>query len=480
MRSPVDLLQTLVTRKYLSGKRAKDIKTSLQKLAAAAEVDLDDLDLAAIAPTYLDTLRAYFAERAPEASVYTRRNTVQNLKQFYRLLYAHDFLRRAAPPPRKRLPMLALRREYHRTSPYADRFRGHERYSLPVEQWPASVRNGWIQFRDDRGLDIRLETMERYEWLMKYYLGFCQRFDTSPVGEWDDIFEVPRVLRFITWHAKRLGVKRISHTGLGVFHVVGMLARYENRPEVEAIRVRERKLPIPEPMHNKQDPQHTFTADEMERIGLALLEKSETPLTQTGHRVTPYLSRAMNARDSLLLRLLWRVPMRNRQFREMILGKNLLKDASGQWILQYRGDELKVSERRGRINTYIVPFPPELVDALEQYLTRWHPLFPHVETSRLVFPTRRGQMYTKGTLRDQLGTIVYAYSGKRFYPHLARTLWVDQYLLATGDISTAAYMLNDSVQMMLKRYHELRGADHTAKAFAFNQAILGNGKGISR
>ena len=37
-------------------------------------------------------------------------------------------------------------------------------------------------------------------------------------------------------------------------------------------------------------------------------------------------------------------------------------------------------------------------------------------------------------------------------------------------------MLNDNVQTVLKRYHELRGADHTAKAYAFNEAILGNGQ----
>jgi hypothetical protein len=63
------------------------------------------------------------------------------------------------------------------------------------------------------------------------------------------------------------------------------------------------------------------------------------------------------------------------------------------------------------------------------------------------------------------------------YPHLIRTLWVDQYLLSSnGDVSTAAYILNDTVGTMLKRYHELRGSDHIQKAYAFNQAMLGNGK----
>jgi hypothetical protein len=37
-------------------------------------------------------------------------------------------------------------------------------------------------------------------------------------------------------------------------------------------------------------------------------------------------------------------------------------------------------------------------------------------------------------------------------------------------------MLNDDVNTVLKRYHELRGADHVAKAYAFNQAVLKKGK----
>jgi hypothetical protein len=67
--------------------------------------------------------------------------------------------------------------------------------------------------------------------------------------------------------------------------------------------------------------------------------------------------------------------------------------------------------------------------------------------------------------------------------HLLRTLWVDQYLLSTnGDVSTAAFWLNDTPQTVLKRYHELRGETHTLNASDFNQQILGNGhkKGTSR
>jgi hypothetical protein len=477
------MLTMLVRRKHLTDKRAKDMKTSLQKLADATNTDIDELDLPSLETTYLETLHTYFSEHAPEASASTKRNTVQNLKQFYRLLHGHGFLKAAVQSPAKRLPMLALRREYHRTSPYADRYRGHPRYALPPEQWPASIQSGWARFCDDRSMDVRPVSMAKYQHRMNDYVGYNLQVDASPVTTWDELFDVSRLVRFVNWHAKRIGVKRISTTGKEVFRIVAMVAKHAKRSEFSAIRDRERKLPIPEPMHNKQDAQHTFSAQEIESVALALLAKADRPVTRysIAHGVRwPGLSRAINRRDALLLRLMWRVPMRNRQFREMQFGKNLFKDADGQWILQFSGDELKVGERHGRINVFRLPFPPELVESLEEYLERACPVFPQQDRARYVFPTRLGAMFSGPMLRDQVGTLLYAYTGKRFYPHLARTLWVDRYLLATGDISTAAFMLGDSVQMMLRRYHELRGADHTAKAFSFNQAILGNSKQTAR
>ncbi len=85
VRTPIKLLNLLVSRGSLPATRAKDIRTSLHKLADAIASDVDNLDLTAVEPTYLECLHTYFAERAPEASASTKRNTAQNLKQFYRL-----------------------------------------------------------------------------------------------------------------------------------------------------------------------------------------------------------------------------------------------------------------------------------------------------------------------------------------------------------------------------------------------------------
>jgi hypothetical protein len=85
-----------------------------------------------------------------------------------------------------------------------------------------------------------------------------------------------------------------------------------------------------------------------------------------------------------------------------------------------------------------------------------------------VEPALHGYHY----LYSRLSDTVYVHLRKRLYPHLLRSLWVDRWLLSGGDVSTGAFMLNDSVQTVLQRYHELRGSDHVEKAYEFNRMAL--------
>jgi hypothetical protein len=479
MPSALGLLQTLVARGALTPKRAADIKTSLRKLAEAADTPIEDLNPSTVQDTYPELLRTYFAAQDTPASAFTQRNTHQNLKQYFRLLDAQGLWSRGPSRTRNFPDTKLLRLERYHTSPYREHFVGLTPYCLRPDQWPAHLQEPWLRFRDERGFDVRPPTMQIYENAVSSYVGYGLQLDYPPVTSWDDLFDLPRLSRFLTWHAKRTGAKRISPHGVNVFRVMTMLARYEQRPVYAAMVARKKKLAIPMPMHNKQDPEHTISLQELETVGLALLAKAQEPLTHASPDKATKIrgfNRAIKCRDALILRLMVRVPLRSRSFREMKLHENLKRDAEGHWILEYQGDELKVDERRGRINTFRVRFPPELIDHLQLYLESYRPLWPNASTDTHVFFGRYGQELTAGDIRDKLGTAVYALTKKRFYPHLIRTLWVDSYLLATGDVSTAAYMLNDHVLTVMKRYHELRGADHMAKAYAFNKAILGNGK----
>jgi hypothetical protein len=63
-------------------------------------------------------------------------------------------------------------------------------------------------------------------------------------------------------------------------------------------------------------------------------------------------------------------------------------------------------------------------------------------------------------------------TNKRFYPHLIRTLWATAFIAHTGDFTTTAYMLNDTVQTVLRRYQEILEKDHQQKAHRFLRGAL--------
>jgi site-specific recombinase XerD len=128
-----------------------------------------------------------------------------------------------------------------------------------------------------------------------------------------------------------------------------------------------------------------------------------------------------------------------------------------------------------------VPFPPDLVPHLEEYLREFRPRLPNADRDPHLFLTAAGTPFSGPNLRKRLFTTIYYHLGRRVYPHLLRTLWTDAFLLSSGgDVDTAAYMLNDSVMTVLKHYHEIRADQQVLKAYAFNDAALGNGHGKER
>jgi integrase len=478
--SPTEVLSMLVSRGKLPKTREKDFKTALRKLADAYEQELDDLDLASMETTYSDRVRTYLRQCSPAPSAYTQRNVRQNLKQFYRLLHEVGFLKAATHGTQKRTNHREAMAEGGRTSPYRSRTSAVlAPYYTRLPQWPAAIREPWERYCASKTFEIRPSTVDMYGRTMTPYVSYGLNIERPSITTWDELFDPVRVAKFITWHAQRVGASRISSTGFMVMRLLTEMAKQESRPEAGALLALKKKLPAVQPFHNKQASYHTISASELEGVGLKLLAQAKEPLlpkSLKGHK-HPGLMRACYHRTSLLIRLMWRLPLRSRSLREMEIPKNLFQDADGKWWLRYAGEELKVSERSGRVNIFQVPWPDELTEHLEEYLREYRPRFPNADTHPHVFLTYQHGPFSVGSFYQCISSAVYLHLRKRLYPHLLRTLWVDQYLLSSGgDVSTAAYILNDTVATVLKRYHELRGADHVQKAYAFNQAVLSNGK----
>jgi hypothetical protein len=210
----------------------------------------------------------------------------------------------------------------------------------------------------------------------------------------------------------------------------------------------------------------------LEQVALDLLAEAHQPLTRGMDRYHPGLVRAIVFQHALILRLLVRIPLRVRNICELRREQNLYQDEVGGWTLDFHGEELKVSQRRGRVNRFRVPFPEALVPQLQEFLTTRRPLLRNAATAPWLFLTRAGNPYNPRALWQELSIKVLQRTGKHFYPHLIRTVWATEYLIEhPGDIRGAAYWLNDLPETVLKRYHELGDVEHHQKGQAFNRLL---------
>jgi integrase len=206
---------------------------------------------------------------------------------------------------------------------------------------------------------------------------------------------------------------------------------------------------------------------EIERAGISWYPFNSVRASEI-RRPSPASQRfyASWAQRSLLLRLLVRIPFRQRNIREMQLEKNLLKE-EGRWVIKFKGTELKVARRRGRPNEVKYDFPSDLVPLLEEWLTKWRPLLVQGRTHNFVFVTVKGDPTDVYVIRRWVKYGTYKFLGVGVNPHLIRDIWATEYLKSEqgrGDIATAAYMLGDKVETILNHYAHLLDQDAEVRA----------------
>jgi hypothetical protein len=480
----LDVLQHLAARGLIPHRRVKDFKTSLNKLAAAYHVALETLDLSSVEATYQETLQTYFADLDPAASHHTQRNTAQNLAQLYRQAHETFLLTSAAPSPRRqgqirRQAFKALRA----SSPYRQHYkhRTQDRYHVPKEQWPPEIRLGWETYAAERAIQLRQATRQKYAQEFLLYVSYNLRIEQPPIACWDQLFEKARLQRMLTWMAARVQVDQVSRKGMSIIVLILELAKYQERPEYAALQKWKRTLPKPAKVYDKKLPRHTASLADLDRVGCTLMDEARQ--MRTSRYRSNGIWGAVRFSSGLIIRLLVRCPRRSREIREMDLGGRLYQTDRGAWQLHYRSHQLKIAEHDGYPNEFRMPWPPDLVSDLEEYLRDYRPSFPQSESSAIVFLTRGGRAMGRGDLvRDRIAPDCFRLLGKHIYPHLFRTLWCDAYLDAhPGDWEGAAAMLNDTPQTVQSWYRQFRVEQHLKKAVDFNVKLFGNGhrKGMS-
>ena len=310
---------------------------------------------------------------------------------------------------------------------------------------------------------------------MQLYLGYMTRVCGRP-ATWEGLFAVAPARAFVQWHSARLQCP-ISRTSAAVVEMLAAIAKVIEHPNACALADFCKSLPTPEPVHTKRA--HWVDLPTLDRVAEACLAAGRVPVIHHGAVRHLGLTRACRFQCGLMLKLLVRIPLRQRNLRELEIGRNLYQDqATGHWHLHFRGSELKVGTRNGRTNEYHVDLTahhPTFIPPLEEFLTTYRPLFPRPTTSPLLFVTQYGNPFSQRALRHELSSVVARHTGQRFYPQMIRTIWATEFLQKTGDFTTAAVVLGDTLAVTMRSYYDVVHKNQHAKAAAFLSEVLQHG-----
>ena len=246
--------------------------------------------------------------------------------------------------------------------------------------------------------------------------------------------------RFARWQSERLGR---DDTSTQAYWTVQLAAAIANVVKLDqGLPPNESRRPVlaeyasglkyPAPLHDKHR-YHWATLPEIEAVANSLIVEGRRPFfTRRTHGYSGAL-RGVLFQRGLIMKLLVRVPLRQRNIRELRYPKNLWKHpTSGEWILRFEGKELKVGERKGRTNVFEVrlsqlypkdgPTPDDFIPTLEEFITDYRPLLPNAKTSPYLFLTYRGNPFTAKALGTEISTAMERRTGIKLNPHLIRDI----------------------------------------------------------
>ncbi len=194
--------------------------------------------------------------------------------------------------------------------------------------------------------------------------------------------------------------------------------------------------------------------------------------------------------QSILIRLSIRLPLRQRNLREMLwnpetpeLGRNLFR-RDGRWFIRFVGRELKISHVKGEVHRVEHEFPDDIVDLLEEWLSQWRQVLissqkpKHAGNERaesgqeFVFLNIFGTPLKDTQVRWAFESATYKFTGVAMNPHMVRTIWATEYIKSTRNFIDAAYMLGDRVETVLKSYAKLLDQDCETRARAWLSSTL--------
>lgn len=352
-------------------------------------------------------------------------------------------------------------------------------YRLNQRDWPSNIRQWWKHAINDASYRLTQTTLQLYTNMLGRYIGFLTQSSQTPKTP-EQLYDYDNLKSFVNWHAQRREVRGLTST-CTVWTCAMKLPEDISTDLKENVSKIQRSYNSVEAMHDKTRYIRELKLKEVESVGLALINHASEAIGD-GNGIT----KAVQYRDGLMLRLLVRRPMRQRNLRQMRLGRNLYQDESGQWCIHFRGEELKVTTRNGHTNEYLATWPFDLIDDLQIYLSHYRPIITQETKIDIVFPksasggVKHPGQFNSQHLTKRLKARIYQYTGKHFTPHLIRSIYATEMAKNGVHVGDVAYMLNDEIATVWNAYYTQTGegatirSDNTVSSLIQRQAVNGD------
>lgn len=381
-------------------------------------------------------------------------------------------------------------------------------YGLKDEEFPSALVNQLeklhrfltapeIPKRKDRPL--REATFQTYKNSIRYFFGWMHRFQDVPLEELRLEMMADRdwLDEFIAWgiNDRKNGYGWATLIGAAALNIAkwqhykrSQLSKYRDIQEIENIRA----LMLEIAHKREREPRRTISKEMLEEKLVTFeqcvevanyLRKCCAP-QRTAFRKGQEKHHAGRKRSDMAIMLSWQryllvalltyCPVRQRELRELELGKTLFREEGG-YVVRLRPEDHKTGSKTGKDREFALP--NNLTADLDEWLNIWR---PKVSTQhQVVFvrlspqcPDRFGEPYDRTKLGEVVTRAMYNATGilygdpKRTSPHDFRRIaitWQRKYGSRDQD-EALAEMMGHSVREADRTYSQLTSRERTEKA----------------
>jgi len=301
------------------------------------------------------------------------------------------------------------------------------KYSLKLDEWPIPMQREYAAYRKWCLKSFSTKRNPRYKQrevsadqalsCMERAVGFAINIHgmEKTVLSMDLFFDEEIITAYFEWMINdRLGGKPTGTLERLAAQFIGMARGYFDRTKALEWLLPLKMQVSGAPKRNKRPLLIPMEQLEMIPKGIHSYRLEILDRAKKANRIASPMKQAQLVRAELVCSLLNRRPLRQKNLREIQIGRQLIEIEPNKYYLKFDGEEMKNGY------PFEIPFPDDLVPLLEDYLTNYRITLNNGFANDFLFPAPHGTHICDRTVQTIVGRHAMRVLGKKLTPHLIR------------------------------------------------------------